>query len=691
MSGTDRLSRLRNIGVIAHIDAGKTTVTERMLFHAGLTHRLGNVDDGNTVTDFMPQERERGITIQSAAITCDWKGHQVNIIDTPGHIDFTAEVQRALRVLDGGVVVFDGVAGVEPQSETVWHQADRYHVPRVAFVNKMDRPGASVDATVASIHERLGARAIAVQMPIGQEATLAGVVDLLRMQAIYFDADGKPDPDRVQIPAELLPEAKRRREEMIEAIADVSDEVAMAFLEGDELPRQTLLAALREATLHNQAVPVLCGSAMRNIGVVPLLDAVLDYLPSPLDVEGMTGHLEGEDTPVVCQPDDDEPLAALMFKLTNDPFMGKMAFFRVYSGTIRRGDTVLDTVANSSERIGRLLRMRADRREEVEVVHAGDIGAVLGFKSASTGHTLAAPQRPVVLEQISFPAPVIEVSVTPRQRESQDKLGVALQRLVEEDPTLQVRTNERTGETVLAGMGELHLDVVLDRLKREFRVDVRAGAPQVAYCETITRSIVHEGRLIKQTGGRGQYAVVVVEFEPLEPGSGFVFENAIIGGAVPKEYIPAVERGMRSAMEKGPLAKMPVVDIKARLVDGKFHEVDSSERAFETVGSMVLREAMMLAGPVLLEPVMAVEVVAPQEYTGDIIGDLASRAGTVNGIEPRTTGVQTIDAHVPLAKMFGYATSLRSATQGRGTFTMQFSHYQQVSEETRKEIASSAA
>ncbi len=690
MSSTKRLSHLRNIGVIAHIDAGKTTVTERILFHTGMTHRLGNVDDGTTVTDFMVQERERGITIQSAAITCEWRGHQINVIDTPGHIDFTAEVQRALRVLDGGVVVFDGVAGVEPQSETVWHQADRYHVPRIAFVNKMDRPGASLDSTVLSIRQRLGSRAIAIQMPIGAEAGFAGVIDLLRMQAIFFDADGKPDVDRLRIPDALLPEAERRREEMIESIADVNDDVAMAFLEGQDLPREEIQSALREATLHGKAVPVLCGSAMRNVGVTSLLDAVIEYLPSPVDVEPIAGRL-ADDGAVLCAPDDDEPLASLIFKLMNDPYVGKLAFLRVYSGVIHRGDAVVNTVADSTERVGRLLRMRADHREEVDEIRAGDIGAVLGFRSATTGHTLASPARPVVLEQITFPAPVIEISVAPRQRDDQDKLGLALQRLSEEDPTLHVRTNERTGETVLAGMGELHLDVVIDRLKREFHVDVRAGAPQVAYCETITRPVTHEARLVKQTGGRGQFAVVEVEFEPLPAGSGFVFENAIVGGAIPREYIPGVEKGIRSAMEKGPLAKMPVVDIKARLIDGKFHDVDSSERAFETAGFMVLREAMMRAGPVLLEPVMEVEVVAPQDYTGDVIGDLSARAGTVNGIEPRSTGVQTITAHVPLARMFGYATSLRSATQGRGTFTMQFSHYQQVSEETRKEIAASAA
>jgi elongation factor G len=686
-----RKDRLRNIGVIAHIDAGKTTVTERILYHTGLTRRLGNVDEGSTVTDFMPQERERGITIQSAAITCEWQGHQVNVIDTPGHIDFTAEVQRSLRVLDGGVVVFDGVAGVEPQSETVWHQADRYGVPRVAFVNKMDRVGASLEATVESIRERLGARPIPVQMPIGAEAGFEGVVDLVRLRAIYFDADGKPLAEPTEIPVDLRAEAATRREALVEALADVSDEVAMAFLEEADLTPEEIAAALREATIRGDAVPVLCGSALRNMGIVPLLDAVVAYLPSPLDVAPMVGHAPGSDEEIVCRPDDREPLAALMFKISNDPYVGKLAFFRVYSGVFRRGDTVYDALAGSTERVGRLLRMHADHREEVDEIRAGDIGAVLGFKATSTGHTISAPERPVILEQITFPAPVIEMSVEPRSRADQDRLSVALQRLSEEDPTLQVRTNERTGETVLAGMGELHLDVIVDRLKREFRVDVRSGAPQVAYCETITRPVVHEGRLVKQTGGRGQFAVVVVEFEPLPAGEGFVFENAIVGGAVPKEYIPAVERGIRSALAQGPLAKMPVVDIKARLVDGKYHEVDSSERAFETVGAMTLREAVMRGAPILLEPVMAVEVVAPQEYTGDIIGDLSARAGTVNGIEPRSSGVQTITAHVPLARMFGYATALRSATQGRGTFTMQFSHYQQVSEETRKEIAASAA
>lgn len=688
MANENRLKRTRNIGVIAHIDAGKTTCTERILYHTGLTHRLGNVDEGSTVTDFMEQERERGITIQSAAITCEWKGYQVNVIDTPGHIDFTAEVQRSLRVLDGGVVVFDGVAGVEPQSETVWHQADRYHVPRVAFVNKMDRAGASLDNAVAMMRQRLGAHPVVVQMPIGREDAFRGVIDLIEMRAITFDPDGQPIDG--EIPVECRAEAADRREALVEAVADVDDDIAMAYLEGEEIPAADLVKALRLATIAGRAVPVLCGSALRNMGVVPLLDAVVAYLPSPIDVEPMVARtLDGEE--IACRPDPQEPLAALIFKISTDPYVGKLAFFRVYSGTVRRGDQVVDPSSGVGERIGRLVRMHADHREEVDEVRAGDIGAVLGFRAATTGHTLAAPERPVVLEEITFPAPVIEMGVHPRSRGDEEKMGLALQRLAEEDPTLHVRTNERTGETVLAGMGELHLDVVIERLKREFRVDVQAGAPQVAYCETITRPVRQETRLVKQTGGRGQYAVVVIDFEPLEPGSGFHFENKIVGGAVPKEYIPAVERGIRQALEQGPLAKMPIVDLKATLVDGKYHEVDSSERAFETAGSMALREGVQRGGPVLLEPIMRVEVVAPQEYTGDIIGDLSARAGTVTGIDPRSTGVQNIRAHVPLARMFGYATSLRSATQGRGTFTMEFSHYQQVSEETRKELASSAA
>lgn len=685
----DRLAHMRNIGIIAHIDAGKTTTTERILFLTGMIHRVGNVDDGNTVTDFMPQERERGITIQSAAITCEWAGYQINLIDTPGHIDFTAEVQRSLRVLDGGVVVFDGVAGVEPQSETVWHQANRYGVPRICFVNKLDRTGASLDNTVAMIRERLKAHAIVVQMPIGREANLRGVIDLITMRAITFTADG--EPTNSEIPADLQTESELRREQMIEALADVDDHIALLFLDGESVPTDVLQAALRQVTCCGKAVPVLCGSAFRNIAVQLLLDAVIAYLPSPADVKPMVGHIPWEETEITCHPDAIAPMTALIFKISTDPYVGKLAFFRVYSGTLRTGETVLNASITRTERIGRLVRMHADHREDIETIGPGDIGAVLGFKNAHTGQTLCDPSRPVVLEEISFPAPVINISIAPAKRVDQDKLSIALQRLTEEDPTLQARTDERTEETILAGMGELHLDVIVDRLRREFHVEVIVGAPKVAYCETITRTARAEGRLVKQTGGHGQFAVAEVIFEPLPRGSGFVFENKISGGAIPREFIPAIEAGIIEAMKTGVIAKQPVVDIKATLVDGKFHEVDSSERAFEAAGVLAFKAGMAKAGPILLEPIMRVEATAPQEYTGDIISDLSSRAAVISGIELRSAGQQGVITSVPLARMFGYATSLRSATQGRGTFSMEFSHYQQVTEETREALAKKTA
>lgn len=684
----ERLSKLRNIGVIAHIDAGKTTTTERILLHTGQIHRLGNVDEGNTVTDFMPQERERGITIQSAAITCEWQGYQINLIDTPGHIDFTSEVQRALRVLDGGVVAFDGVAGVEPQSETVWLQADRYGVPRIAFVNKMDRVGADLDRTVEMMRKRLGAHPIMVQCPLGREDALRGVVDLLTMQAL-FDKDGAMTAG--PIPVDLQEEAERRREALIEALADVDDDVALAYLDGETLTLEQLRAALRTATCASRAVPVLCGSALRNVGMQPLLDAIVAYLPSPLDLPATQGQDPLTDEPLSCPADEREPLAALIFKISTDPYMGKLAFFRVYSGILSRGMAVLDPTAGDTARIGRLVRMHADRREEVDEIRAGDIGAVLGLKSAQTGQTLCDPSRPVELEQIAFPTPVIEISVKAASKAAEEKLAVALQRLGEEDPTLMVRQHEQTGETILAGMGELHLDVVVDRLRREFGVDAAVGAPKVAYCETLTRPVTVEGRLVKQSGGHGQFAVVEVQFEPLEAGTGFVFENRITGGIIPKEYIPAVEKGIRDAMREGPYAKMPVVDVKATLVDGKYHEVDSSERAFFTAGGLALKQGILKGGPALLEPMMKVEVITPQQYTGDVIGELSARGATVSGIEPHVPGVQSISALAPLARMFGYATALRSATQGRGTFTMEFSHYQRTSEQVAKQIISQVA
>jgi len=684
------MQRIRNIGIIAHIDAGKTTVTERVLFYSGLTHRLGSVDEGTTVTDFMPQERERGITIQSAAITSTWREHQINIIDTPGHIDFTAEVQRSLRVLDGGVVVFDGVAGVEPQSETVWRQADRYGVPRICFVNKMDRVGANLYRAVGSIAKRLGANPIPVQMPVGAESEFCGVVDLIEGKVITYCGEDHTEPVVADVPEELQGEFALRREEMIEKLAELDDDLAERYLEGEELSPELLRTVLRQATLSGKAVPVLCGTALRNKGVQMLLDAVVHYLPSPLDLPPMEGRDPQTGEAVACPPDPEAPTAALVFKISTDPYMGRLSYFRVYSGTVRRGDSLLNPGNGKSERIGRLVRMHADRREEVEEIAAGDIGAVLGLKQTTTGETLSDEARPVMLEQISFPAPVIELAVAPRSKTDQDKLSVALQRLMEEDPTFQVRTDERLDQIVLAGMGELHLDVILDRMRREFGVDTKIGRPQVAYYETITRPARAEGRLVKQTGGRGQFAVVDLEIEPLPSGSGFVFENKVIGGAVPRQFIPAVQAGVLDALEKGVLAEHPMVDMKVTLVDGKAHDVDSSERAFRTAASMAVRQAVTQANPILLEPVMRLEVVVADDHTGDVIGDLSARTATITGIESRNGSGQSIQADVPLAAMFGYATALRSRTQGRGTFVMEFDHYAPISLEVVKQRENAA-
>jgi elongation factor G len=679
------MQMIRNIGIIAHIDAGKTTVTERVLFYSGLTHRLGSVDDGTTVTDFMPQERERGITIQSAAITTSWRDYQINVIDTPGHIDFTAEVQRSLRVLDGGIVVFDGVAGVEPQSETVWRQADRYGVPRICFVNKMDRAGANLNRAIGSIVKRLGANPVPVQMPIGKESDFCGVIDLIDGKAVVYCDENHTEPSITEVPEELQAEFAMRREEMIEKLAELDDDLAERYLEGEELSPKTLRSVLRQATLAGEAVPVLCGTALRNKGVQMLLDAVVDYLPSPLDVPPMEGMDPQTGEKIACPPDTEEPTAALIFKISTDPYMGRLAYFRVYSGAVRRGETLLNPVSGQRERVGRLLRMHADRREEVDEIAAGDIGAVLGLKGTTTGETLSDEARPLVLEQITFPAPVIELAVAPRSKADQDRLSVALQRLMEEDPTFQVRTDERLEQIVLAGMGELHLDVILDRMRREFGVDTQVGRPHVAYYETITRKARAEGRLVKQTGGRGQFAVVEIEIEPLPSGAGFVFENNVVGGAVPRQFVSSVQAGIRDAMAKGVLAEHPMVDIKVALVDGKAHDVDSSERAFRTAASMAMREAVSKAGPILLEPVMQLEVVVPDDHTGDVIGDLSARTATITGIEARNGSGQSIQADVPLAAMFGYATALRSRTQGRGTFVMEFDHYAPISIDVVKE------
>ena len=683
------LDAIRNIGIIAHIDAGKTTVTERVLFYTGRTHRLGSVDDGTTVTDFMPQERERGITIQSAAITCTWHDHHINIIDTPGHIDFTAEVQRSLRVLDGGVVVFDGVEGVEPQSETVWRQADRFGVPRICFVNKMDRVGADLYRTIESIKRRLGATPVPVQMPIGAESGFCGVVDLIEEKAIVFCDEDHTDPAITDVPKDLLAGVALRREAMIDALASLDSEgateLAERYLDGEEIPPAMLREVLRQATLSGDAVPVLCGTALRNKGVQMLLQAVVDYLPSPLDVPPMRGVNPETGEAVLCLPDAEEPPVALVFKVSTDPYMGRLAYFRVYSGAVRRGEALLNTSNGKVGRIGRLVRMHADRREEVEEVLAGDIGAVLGLKETTTGDTICHPERPVALEHITFPAPGIELAVEPLTKADQDKLTVALQRLMEEDPTFQVRTDERLGQTILAGMGELHLDVLLDRLRREFGVGTTVGRPQVAYYETITRSARAKGRLVKQTGGHGQFAVVELEVEPLPSASGFVFESKLKGAAIPRQFIPSVEAGVREALSRGVLANHPIVDIKVTLLDGKAHDVDSSERAFRTAASIGLRNAVSEAYPIMLEPIMRVEVVAPDDYTGDVIGDLSARSASINGIELRNGTSQSIQADVSLAAMFGYATALRSRTQGRGTFVMEFDHYAPISVETVKE------
>lgn len=681
------LERYRNIGIIAHIDAGKTTTTERILFYTGKTHRIGSVDDGTTVTDWMEQERERGITIVSAAVSAEWKGYQVNIIDTPGHIDFTAEVQRSLRVLDGGIVVFDAVQGVEPQSETVWRQADRYGVPRICFVNKMDRTGASYQNTIESIRSRLGANPIAVQMPIGAEASFKGIIDLFEMQAYMWQDDLGQAPERLDIPGNLLGEAEEMRSHMIEQISETDDDLMLKYLEGELPDVSELKQGLRKAVLAGSATPVYCGSSLRNKGVQPVLDAVIDYLPSPLDIPAVNGiHPKTEET-FVREARDDEPLSALVFKIVTDPYVGRLAYVRVYSGKLAQSGMVFNTSKDRRERVGRLLRMYADRREDIDEVYAGDICAILGMKNTFTGDTLSDPNNPITLETISFPEPVISVAIEPKTTADQDKMAEALRKLSEEDPTFTVRSDEETGQTIISGMGELHLDILVDRMLREFKVQARVGRPQVAYRESITRSVEKvDYRYVKQTGGRGQYGHVVLAMEPGEAGSGIIFENKIVGGVIPKEYIPAVEKGVREAAEGGIIAGYPATDIKVRLYDGSFHEVDSSEMAFKMAGSLAFKEGALKAGPVLQEPVMRVEVLAPEEFLGDIIGQLNARRGEIQGMEVRSGNAQAVKSTVPLAEMFGYTTDLRSATQGRGVFNMEFDHYARVSESVARSI-----
>ncbi len=687
MARTFPLERYRNIGVIAHIDAGKTTTTERILFYTGKTHRIGSVDEGTTVTDWMEQERERGITIVSAAVSAEWKGYQVNIIDTPGHIDFTAEVQRSLRVLDGGIVIFDAVQGVEPQSETVWRQADRYNVPRICFVNKMDRIGASYMRTIAMIGERLGANPIAVQLPVGQEASFRGVVDLFSQQAIVWEDDLGKDPRQVEVPPDMLQQVESMRARMVEQIAETDDELTLKYLEGEDLSVEELKDGLRRAVIANKATAVFCGSSLRNKGVQPVLDAVIEFLPSPLDIPPVVGHHPKTEIEIEREARDDAPLSALVFKIVTDPYVGRLAYVRVYSGKLTQGTMVYNSTKDRRERVGRLLRMYADRREDVDQVPAGDIGAVLGMKETFTGETLCDQGNQILLETISFPAPVISVSIEPKTLADQDKMTEALRKLSEEDPTFLVRTDEDTGQLIISGMGELHLEVLVDRMLREFRVQARVGRPQVAYRESITLPMPKaEYRYVKQTGGKGMYGHVVLDLQPGESGSGILFENEIVGGSIPREFIPAVEKGVREAAVGGIIAGYPATDIKVRLYDGSFHEVDSNEMAFKMAGSLAFKEGALKAGPVLQEPMMKVEVLVPEEFLGETIGQLNARRGEILGTELRPGNAQAIRAMVPLAEMFGYATNLRSATQGRGVFTMEFDHYARVADDVARAI-----
>ncbi len=686
------IDKTRNIGIIAHIDAGKTTTTERILFYSGRIHRMGEVHEGTAVTDWMVQERERGITITAAAITTSWKDPangddiQINVIDTPGHIDFTAEVQRSMRVLDGGVVVFDAVAGVEPQSETVWRQADRYAVPRICFVNKMDRVGADFFRTVQMIVDRLGAQPVPIQLPLGREDKFRGIIDLFTRKALVFSDELGAKPMIEEIPAEFAAEAEAARETMIERIAETDEDLTHKFLEGDEISNDELYAALRRAVNSSRLVPVLCGSSLRNKGVQPLLDAVVRYLPSPVDIPPVTGVNPRSGEPDERPADPKAPFSALVFKIMTDPFIGRLAFCRVYSGQLTSGSTVYNANRQKRERIGRLVQMHADKREEIKICEAGDIAAIVGLKDTLTGETLCDPAHEIVLETIEFPEPVIKVAVEPKSKADQDKLTEALIKLSEEDPTFRVQYDDQTGQTIISGMGELHLDIIVDRVKREFRVQCNVGRPQVAYRETITRPVRQEGRFVRQSGGRGQYGHVWLEIQPNEAGKGFEFEDKVVGGVVPREYIPAVQKGIVEAMTSGVLAGYPVVDIKVALVDGSYHEVDSSEMAFKIAGSMAFKEGCQKAAPILLEPIMRVESTVPEEYVGDVVGDFSSRRGSIEGMDARPGGVQSIRAHVPLSEMFGYATDLRSKTSGRGNFTMEFDKYAPVSQSIAEKV-----
>ncbi len=685
MAQGEALERVRNIGVIAHIDAGKTTVTELMLYHTGRTYKVGQVDEGTAVMDWMQQERERGITITAAATSCEWLGHQINIIDTPGHVDFTAEVERSLRVLDGGVVVFDALCGVEPQSETVWRQADKYRVPRICFVNKMDRVGADFMGTVKSIVDRLAANPVAIQLPIGAEAAFEGVIDLIENRAWFFADEKGQKPVEAPVPEKYRELAARLREQLVEKIADSDEQLMSAYVEGREITVPELKAALRRATLSTRLVPVLCGSALRDKGVEFVLDAIVDYLPSPLDMPPVKGIDPRTDKETTREASDRAPFSALAFKVMSDPFIGRLVYIRVYSGKIRSGAQVYNSTRGHKERLGRLVRMHANRREEISEVGTGGIVAAVGLKNTFTGDTLSDPTRPIILESIKFPEPVISVAIEPRTKPDQDKLGDALAKLAEEDPTFKTRYDEETGQTIISGMGELHLDIIVDRMMREYGVDAKVGRPQVAYKETITVPVRAEGRFIKQTGGRGQYGHVWLEIEPLERGKGFEFVNKIQGGAIPRQFVPPVQQGVREALESGVLAGYQVIDVRVTLVDGSYHEVDSSELAFKMAGAMAIREGLKAGKPILLEPIMKLEVATPREFLGDIMSDLNARRARVEAIELRAW-THIIRCYLPLAETFGYATDLRSMSQGRATYSMEFHCYQEVPREMAKEI-----
>jgi elongation factor G len=680
------LDRTRNIGIMAHIDAGKTTTTERILFYTGVSHKMGEVHDGAATMDWMEQERERGITITSAATTCYWKDYRINIIDTPGHVDFTIEVERSLRVLDGAVTVFDSVQGVEPQSETVWRQADKYHVPRIAFMNKMDRIGADFFASVQSMVDRLGATPVPIQLPIGREGEFKGCVDLITMKAYVYDDDSLGAKYKVEdIPVNMVELSREYREKMLEAVAEFDEQVLEKYLNGEALTEEEIKKAVRAGGISMKVTPVLCGASFKNKGVQQLLDGVLDFLPSPLDIPPVTGVDPSTEKELLRHASDSEPFAALAFKIMTDPFAGQLTYFRVYSGTLKTGTTVYNITKNTKERIGRLLKMHANKREDIDEVYAGDIAAAVGLRGATTGDTLCDEKNPVLLEVMKFPEPVISMAIEPKTKQDQEKLGFSLQKLAQEDPSFRVRTDEETAQTIIAGMGELHLEIIVDRLMREFKVEANVGKPEVAYRETIRRHAEAEGKYIKQTGGRGQYGHVVLTVEPSEPGKGFEFVNKVVGGTIPREYIPAIEKGVRERMETGVLAGYPMRDVRVTVIDGSYHDVDSNEMAFKIAASMGFQDGCRRADPALLEPIMKVEVLVPQEYMGDVIGNLNGRRGKIQGIKVRA-GSQAIDAAVPLSEMFGYATDLRSRTQGRATYSMEFDRYEQVPKQIAEQI-----